>query len=109
MDPKTRTLLAELDVDNKQGLILAGSFVVVSLKLRTEPAVEIPVEALLLKGEQTLVAIVESENIVRFRPVIVTDSDRRAVRLSSGLEDGEQVVLNPGFGISLKTSRCSRS
>ncbi len=47
-----------------------------------------------------MVAVVESEKIVRFRPVIVADSDGRAVRLRSGLEDGEHVVLNLGFGIS---------
>jgi RND family efflux transporter MFP subunit len=100
LDTKTRTLLAELDVDNRQGTLLAGSFVLVGLKLRTAPAVEIPSEALLMKGEQALVAVVESGNRVMFRPVVVADSDGQAVRLSSGLLDGEQVVLNPGFGIS---------
>ncbi len=100
LDPKTRTLLAELDVDNRQGLLLAGSFVRVSLKLTTAPAVEIPVEALLLKGEKTFVAVVASGDLVQFRPVTVSDSDGRAVRIGSGLEDGERVVLNPGWGIT---------
>ncbi len=100
LDPKTRTLLAELDVDNRQGTLLAGSFVLVSLKLRTAPAVEIPAEALLMKGEKTQVAVIESGNTVRFRPVVVADSDGKAVRLRSGLEDGEHVVLNPGWEIT---------
>ena len=56
LDPKTRTLLAELDVDNRQGLLLAGSFLLVSLKFNTAPAVEIPADALLIKGEQAFVA-----------------------------------------------------
>ncbi len=100
LDPKTRTLLAELDVDNKQGLLLAGSFVQVLLKLKTAPAVEIPAEALLMKGDDAFVAVVTSEGKVKFRPVVVVDSDGKAVRLSSGLEDNERVVLNPGFGIT---------
>ena len=100
LDPKTRTLLAELDVDNKQGLLMSGSFVLVSLKLKTAPAVEIPASALLMKGEQAFVAVISSGEKVKFRPVIIADSDGKTVRLSSGLEEGEQIVLNPGFGIS---------
>lgn len=99
LDSRTRTLLTELDVQNRRGLVLAGSFVQVSLKLRTAPAVEIPAEALLMKGEQAFVAVIASRNTVSFRPVTIGDSDGKTVRLSSGLDDGEQVVLNPGFGI----------
>ncbi len=102
LDPKTRTLLAELDVDNRQGNLLAGGFVLVSLRLTAPPAVEIPAEALLMKGEQAFVAAIAAGNKVQFRPVAVGDTDGRTVRLSSGLDDGEQVVLNPGWGITDK-------
>ena len=100
LDPKTRTLLTELDLDNKQGLILAGSFVSVSLTLATTPLVEIPAEALLSKNEASLVAVVSGDNKASFRKVAVADSDGKMVRLISGLSEGESVVLNPGFGIS---------
>ena len=100
LDPKTRTLLTELDLDNKQGLILAGSFVQVSLTLKTTPLVEIPVEALLSKDETALVAVVSDDNKANFRKVSVADSDGKMVRLTSGLSEGELVILNPGFGIS---------
>ena len=100
LDEKTRTLLTELDLDNKQGLILAGSFVQVSLALATTPLVEIPAEALLSKNETASVAVVSADNKASFRRVIVADSDGKMVRLNSGLSEGETVVLNPGFGIS---------
>jgi len=100
LDLKTRTLLAELDVDNKEGLLLAGSFVQVSLRLKSASAVEIPAEALLMKGEKAFVAVVSADGKVKFRPVVIADSDGKAVRLNSGLDDGEHVVLNPGFAIS---------
>ncbi len=100
LDSKTRTLLTELDLDNKQGLILAGSFVQVSLTLKTTPLVEIPVEALLSKDETALVAVVSDDNKANFRKVSVADSDGKMVRLTSGLSEGELVILNPGFGIS---------
>ena len=100
LDSKTRTLLAELDVDNKQGLFLAGSFVQVSLKLKTAPVIEIPAEALLMKEDRAFVAIISQGNKVNFRPVVAADSDGKTVRISSGLEEGQQLVLNPGFGIT---------
>ncbi|MGE5750998.1 MAG: efflux RND transporter periplasmic adaptor subunit [Nitrospirota bacterium] len=100
LDSKTRTLLTELDLDNKQGPILAGSFVQVSLTLRTTPLVEIPADALLSKDETALVAVVSSDKKANFRKVSVADSDGKMVRLISGLSEGELVILNPGFGIS---------
>jgi membrane fusion protein, multidrug efflux system len=100
LDQVTRTLLAELDVDNKQGLLLAGSFVRVQLKFKTAPSVEIPAEALLMKGDKAFVAVVTEGNKVHFRPVVVADSDGKTVRIGSGVLEGEQLVLNPGFDIT---------
>jgi membrane fusion protein (multidrug efflux system) len=100
LDPRTRTLLTELDVDNNRGFFLAGSFVQVSLKLKTTPSVQIPAEALLMKGEKSFVAVLSPGNKVSFRPVIIGDSDAKTVQLSSGLKEGEQIILNPGWGIS---------
>lgn len=99
LDDRTRTLLTEIDVDNSRGLLMAGSFVQVSLMLKTRPAVEIPAAALLTKGEKYFVAIVSSTNRVSFRPVVIYDSDAKIVKLSSGLAEGENIILNPGWGI----------
>lgn len=100
LDPKTRTLLTELDLDNKQGLILSGSSMQVSLTLKTTPFVEIPAEALFSKDETSFVAVVSSDDKASFRKVVVADSDGKTVRVTSGLSEGELVILNPGFGIS---------
>lgn len=88
LDQVTRTLLAELDVDNKQGLLLAGSFVRVQLKFKTTPSIEIPAEALLMKGDKAYVAVVTEGNKVHFRPVVVADSDGKTVRIGSGVLEG---------------------
>ncbi len=100
LDARTRTLLTELDLENRNGRILAGSFVQVSLTLKTTPAVEIPAAALLMKAEKAFVAVVTPGNKVEFRPVTIVDSDAKTARFSSGLDEGERVVLNPGWGIS---------
>ncbi len=99
IDLKTRTLLVELDLDNRAGKILAGGFVQVTLKLHTPAYVQIPVDALLVRGDKTFVGVVSADNRVTFRPVTVADSDAKAVYIGTGLAEGEHVVLNPGTGI----------
>jgi membrane fusion protein (multidrug efflux system) len=100
LDPKTRTLLTELDLDNTKGLIIAGSFVQVSLALRTVPYVEVPADAILPKGDKTFVAVIADGNKVNFRQIVVAESDGKSVKIQSGLNEGEVLVLNPGFGIA---------
>jgi RND family efflux transporter MFP subunit len=96
LDVKTRTMLTEIDVDNKDGAILPGGFVTVSLELKVPPLVQLPVEALVVKGDKTLVAAVDDAAKVHYRPVVVADDDGTVVRLASGLKAGERVALNLG-------------
>jgi membrane fusion protein (multidrug efflux system) len=93
---RTRTMLTEIDVDNQDGAILAGSLVSVTLELKVTPLVQMPVEALVVKGDKTLAAVVDAENKVHTRPVVVADDDGTAIRLVSGLAAGERVALNLG-------------
>jgi membrane fusion protein, multidrug efflux system len=96
LDLKTRTLLVEVDCDNRDSLILAGSFVQVTLHLRMPPQVEIPAQALIIRDKDTLVGIITPENKVNLRPVEIYESDGKTVRLSSGVQEGEKVALDLG-------------
>lgn len=96
LDSKTRMLLAEVDLDNKNEDIVAGSLVKVSLDLKTEPGVTIPSEALVLRDGKTVVPIISSANEVTYSPVKVIDDDGKFVKVSSGLEAGQTVALNLG-------------
>lgn len=99
LDVKSRTLLVELDLDNRKGELLAGGFVQVSLRLSTPSYPQVPVEALFIQGEKTSVGVVGADSRVKYRPVEVAVSDGKTVRIRSGLAAGERVVLNPGAGI----------
>jgi RND family efflux transporter MFP subunit len=99
LDPKTRTLLTEVEVDNRGGKIIAGSFVEVTLKLRTGANVAVPAEALLMRGEKPHVAVIDGANKARIRPVVIAGTDGTTVKLHSGLSSGEKVILSPGAGI----------
>jgi RND family efflux transporter MFP subunit len=96
LDTKTRTMLTEIDVDNKDDAILPGSFVSVALEYKVTPLVQMPVEGLVVKGDKTLAAVVDEAGRVHYRPVVVADDDGSIVRLVSGLKAGERVALNLG-------------
>jgi len=99
LDLKTRTLLVEIDCDNRDGLILAGSFVQVTLSLRMPHQVEIPTQALIIRGKRTLVGVITPDNKVNLRPVEIYESDGKTARLSSGVQEGEKVALNLGHSV----------
>jgi len=96
LDPKTRTLLAEADLDNRDGAFLAGGSVQVALKLSQESGrLEIPSEALLLKGDKAFAAVVGPDQRLSLRLLLLGEDTGIRVRVLQGLRAGERVVLNP--------------
>jgi RND family efflux transporter MFP subunit len=102
LDPRTRTLLTEIDFDNHDRRILPGSFVLVTLRL-PEPrraGVELPAETLVLRNGQPFVAVVESDGRLHFRPVRLGSDDGVHVQVLEGVRPGDRVVLNPGESLA---------
>ncbi|BDU73455.1 efflux RND transporter periplasmic adaptor subunit [Mesoterricola silvestris] len=98
LDPRTRTLLAEADLDNRDGAFVAGGAVQVSLDLPREAGrLEIPSEAVLLKGDRTLAAVVGADGKVLLRPLVLGEDSGARVRVMAGLQAGERVILNPAI------------
>jgi hypothetical protein len=58
--------------------------------------VEIPAQALIIRGKHTLVGIITPEDKVSLRPVEIYESDGKTVRLSSGVQEGDKVALDLG-------------
>jgi RND family efflux transporter MFP subunit len=100
LSPKTRTMQTEVDIENADGAILPGSYVDVGLDVKVPALLEIPAEGLVMRGEKTSVAVVDGENRVHYRPVVVADDDGQLVRLVSGVNQGERVALNLGSDTS---------
>jgi RND family efflux transporter MFP subunit len=100
LSPKTRTMQTEVDIENADGAILPGSYVDVELDVKVPALLEIPAEALVMRGEKTAVAVVDGGNRVHYRPVVVADDDGQLVRLVSGVNQGERVALNLGSDTS---------
>ena len=53
LSPKTRTMQTEVDIENDDRAILPGSYVDVELDVKVPPLLEIPAEALVMRGDKT--------------------------------------------------------
>jgi RND family efflux transporter MFP subunit len=93
LEPRTRTMLIEVHLDNADGFITPGSFAYVTLHLPLQSYVQIPVGGLISRGENHIVGVLENE-LVRFRTVKVATTDGAIVSLTDGLKAGEKVVIN---------------
>ncbi len=96
VDPGTRTLLAEVDVDNRSGELLPGSYTEVHLNVSSAaPALIVPVSALILEADGLHVATVDATHhahIVRVTPGRDVGS---SVEVLSGLQSNQSVIANP--------------
>jgi RND family efflux transporter MFP subunit len=96
VDPATRTLLAEVDVDNGKGELLPGSYTEVHLHTASPvPALVVPVGALILQADGLHVAIVDANNIAHIIRVTSGRDMGATVEITSGLSPDQQVIANP--------------
>lgn len=94
LDPRTRTLFTEIEVDNTNGFLVPGSFVYVTLHVPVPSYPEIPVAGLVVRGTNTYVANVSADSMVRLQPVKVAATDGLRVSLAEGAQVGARVALN---------------
>lgn len=94
LDPKTRTMLTQVDFDNSKRTFIAGSFVTVSLLIPTKSFVEIPAGALITREGKSYVGVLDGDGRVKFTPVEAAGTDGKVIRIASGLADGVTVALN---------------
>jgi RND family efflux transporter MFP subunit len=91
---ETRTMEAEVDVDNRDLSIDPGMYANAVLQLdRVQGVLTVPVEALVLKGHQRIVYVVGRNNRVHIRNVEVGTEGVRLVEIRSGLQIGERVIV----------------
>ncbi len=103
LDDKTRMLLAEIDLDNNNGQVVAGSLVNVVMHLKASPGVDVPSDALILQGLKTVVGIVDENNVVDYSEVKVVDNNGERAKLQSGVAPGQTVMLGAGNTIPPKS------
>jgi RND family efflux transporter MFP subunit len=100
IDTATRTMQIEIALPNRDGALLPGAYVQVSLPLQASKALSIPTNALLFRGEGMRVAVVDAEGRVRLRPVTVGRNYGENVEVLDGITVNDQLVLNPSDSLA---------
>lgn len=93
LDPSTRTLLVEVDLDNRDRALRAGTFAEMVVALRTVPqALVLPPEALVsgVKGKSVFVV---ADGKAKATPIQTGITDGRWMEVAHGLTGDEDVVV----------------
>jgi multidrug efflux pump subunit AcrA (membrane-fusion protein) len=92
LDQNTRTMLAEVDVANRDGSLYPGMYAVVTfVQVRGVPPLVVPGDAVVVRGDRNTVAIVRDEKI-KMVPVEIGRDYGPSVEILSGLQEGDWVV-----------------
>jgi len=96
IDPANRTLLVEIDVDNRKGELMPGSLAQVHFKTSSvERTFIIPVSALIFRHEGLRVATVVNGNVAHLVPVVIGQDNGATVEVVSGLNGDDRVIQDP--------------
>lgn len=95
IDPASRTMLVEVDVDNRKGELVPGSLAQVHFKTQAMPTFTVPVSAIIFRREGTQVGTLASDNTARLVPVTIGQDDGATVQIVHGLNAGDRVIQDP--------------
>jgi RND family efflux transporter MFP subunit len=91
----TRTLIAEIDVDNPSGELLSGAYAEVHLKVPGQASsYVVPASALIFRSQGLQVAVVKN-GVAILTPVIPGHDYGEKIEIMSGLQAGDEVITNP--------------
>jgi RND family efflux transporter MFP subunit len=99
IDPTTRTLLVEVDLNNRRGELLPGSLAQVHFKTPVATtSFIVPVSALIFRSEGMQVAVAVKDGSItkaHLVPVTIGEDDGRTIQIASGLHAADQVIQDP--------------
>jgi RND family efflux transporter MFP subunit len=95
IDAATRTMQVEVQLPNREGLLLPGAYVQAALPLSASKGLVIPANTLLIRGAGTLVAVVGADGRVKLKPIRVGRNYGQTVEVLEGVSATDQLVLNP--------------
>jgi RND family efflux transporter MFP subunit len=99
LELRTRTMLAEADLDNRDGAFLGGGYVNVALQLpKGTGVIDIPSTAIIMHGPNAFAAAVAGGR-VKLMPLALGVDVGNRVRVLKGLQSGDRIILSPAAGL----------
>jgi len=106
VDPKTGGVRVRADFANPDGVLLPGQFIRVSFEnLLLPPMTVIPEQAVLMTAMGAMVYVVDENNAIQPRPVVLGPVLESGQLIKSGLNEGDRVIftslirLRPGMQV----------
>ena len=93
------SMLVQLSADNTASRLLPGGFARISFELPRDASLAVPAGAMIFGAAGPRVAVVDAEDRVRIRPVVVAKDHGNTVELSSGIQADDRVIVSPPDGI----------
>lgn len=99
IDPVSRTLLVEIDVDNRKGELMPGSLAQVHFKTPpVAPTFVVPVSALIFRRDGLQIGTVidkDSQTIAHIVPITIGQDDGATVQVISGIHAADRIIQDP--------------
>jgi RND family efflux transporter MFP subunit len=103
IDPATRTLLTEVDVENRNGHLLPGAYAQVHFAVPVQTIrISVPVSSLLFRSEGPRVAVVGPDDRIQLRPVIIGRDFGVKLEILGGVDPNDRIVVNPADSLEDK-------
>jgi len=100
LDVLARTLLTQINIENKDGLLRPGLYTEVKFAFKPPAnSFEIPIGALVIRGGPPFVAILNEDETVSMRQVQIGKDYGKSVQIIKGLQEGDQVIQHPNYRI----------
>ena len=100
IDTATRTMQIEVTLPNREGLLMPGAYVQVSLPLQVTKALTIPTNALMIRGSGISVATVDAEKRIVLKPIKIGRNYGESVEVLEGVTPQDELVLNPSDSLA---------
>lgn len=96
IDQNTRTLLTEVQVDNKSGKLLSGMYAVVTFEAIKSAegggSILIPSDAIAIRKDKSVVAVLTGGDKVHMQPVQIGRDYGPSTEITSGLKEGDTII-----------------
>jgi len=94
LDMQTRTMVTEIDVENRDGRLMPGMYTETKLSLREKRnALTVPLEAVARNADDATVLALNTQNKIEERHIKLGAEDNERVEVASGLSENERVII----------------
>jgi len=95
LQPGTRTLLAEVDIPNPEGVLSPGTYCTIELHIpRKTPSLLVPADAVIFNSNGSQVAVLEN-GVAHIRKISIARDLGTQVEVRDGVKLDDRVILNP--------------